>query len=81
MKFKVKKRNPRAVLNGLPADDYSLPTQEQHDFCLSNYDSFRDSVVLNAANIIIVGFMCQEKVHEKFLRIVNAMVSRFNALI
>jgi len=80
MKFKVKKRNPRAVLNGLPADDYSLPTQEQHDFCLSNYDSFRDSVVLNAANIVMIGYMCQEKVHHNFIRVVNALIGRFGNL-
>jgi len=81
MKSKVKKGNPRnAVLNRhLSADvnAYFLPSQEQHDFCMTNYDCFRDPVILNAANIVMVGYLCQEKVHHTFIRVINALIGRF----
>ena len=78
MNCKVKKEKTRnANLARLSADDYSVPSEEQHDFCLTNYDHFRDPVILNAANVVMCGYMCQESVHRNFIRIVNALIGRF----
>jgi len=63
----------------VPAGDYRLPSKEQHDFCLNNYDLFSNPVILNAANVVIVGYLCGEKVPHGFIRVVNDMIYRFNS--
>ena len=76
MKSTVKKENPR---NAVSAGGYRLPSKEQHGFCLANYDSFRNPVILNAANAVMVGYLCNELVPNGFVRIVNDLIFRFNA--
>jgi hypothetical protein len=67
--------------NFVPAGDFRLPSKEQHDFCLANYDFFRSPAILNAANMVMMGYSCNEMVPVGFVRIVNDLISRFNSQI
>ena len=80
MKSRVKKENPRKAVTlhlseDAPnrADAFAMPSKWQHDFCLANYEHFREPAVLNAANIVMIGYMSQEKVQNKYLHIVTSL--------
>jgi len=75
MKSTVKIENPRSAVS---AGVFCLPSKEQHDFCLTNYDSFRSPVILDAANAVMVGYLCNEMVPNGLVRIVNDLIYRFN---
>ena len=75
MNCKVKK--VQALAANAP-DDFSLPSKGLHDFCLANYDYFRDPAIINAANIVMFGYLSQEKVQAKFIRIISFLINRFS---
>jgi len=58
-------------------DCYCIPTKQQHDFCLINYDLFKNPALRNAANIIISAYHCRVEVHLDFILIVNEFMYNF----
>jgi hypothetical protein len=56
-----------------------IPTQYQHDFCLDHYDLFNTPEKRNAANMVMSGYSCQDKVHHDYIHIVNEII-RHNSI-
>ena len=50
-----------------------VPTKEQHDFCFENMEMFKTQEQMNAANMIIFGYSCQEKVNHDSIHIINEL--------
>jgi hypothetical protein len=48
-----------------------VPTRDQYDFCMSHMPLFTTSEQKYAANQVIYGFSCSEKVHHDYIHIVN----------
>ena len=48
-----------------------VPTREQHNFCLDNFDLFETQTEINAMNIVLIGYATNEKVHHDYIHIVN----------
>lgn len=57
-----------------------IPTREQHDFCFRNLELFDSPEEQNAANIVMSGYSCSEKVHHSFIHIVNEKRRQFSNL-
>ena len=58
-------------------DCYCIPTKQQHDFCILNYDVFKNPALRNAANIVISAYQCRDEVHLSFILIVNEFMYNF----
>jgi len=58
-------------------DCYCIPTKQQHDFCLSNYDLFKNPALRNAANVVISAYQFRDEVHLDFILIVNEFMYNF----
>jgi uncharacterized protein (UPF0303 family) len=55
-----------------------VPTRSQYDFCMSHMDLFTTPQEHDAANFIISGYTCQDKVHHDFIHIVNEKMREYN---
>ena len=58
-------------------DFFCVPSKQQHDFCLINYDLFKNPVEQCAANNIISGYHSEEEVPLNFICLVNQMMRKF----
>ena len=60
-----------------PFDCFCIPTKQQHDFCLLNYDLFNNPAIRNAANIVISAYQYHDEVHFDFILIINDFMRKF----
>ncbi|MDR2291977.1 MAG: hypothetical protein LBE11_00705 [Prevotellaceae bacterium] len=54
-----------------------VPTEAQYEFCMSHMDMF-DSQECEAANMVISGYLCQDKVHHDYIHVVNEKIRQNN---
>jgi len=55
-------------------DYFCLPSKQQHDFCLINYDLFRSPAQQSAANNVISGYQSEEEIPLDCICLVNEMI-------
>ena len=67
--YEQRKRDKKLYDNWKDKD--FIPTKEQHDFCFNNMILFTTIEEQSAANIVMSGFACQEKVNHCYIHIVN----------
>lgn len=51
-----------------------IPTQAQHDFCFNNMNLFVTDEQKNAANMVMYGWSCQERIHHDYIHVVNEVI-------
>lgn len=68
---KANKRKSNSKYDYQTAGGRYVPTKEQHDFCLNNMALFATSEEVDAANMVMSGFVCNERVHHDYIHIVN----------
>ncbi|WP_163216435.1 hypothetical protein [Bacteroides sp. 224] len=56
------------------AGGYYIPTKAQHDFCAENMHLFVSEVEKLAANTVMHGYSCNEKIHHDDIHIVNEKI-------
>jgi hypothetical protein len=66
-----KKRRATSSFDYNKAGGYYIPTKGQSDFCLSHMELFITSQEKEAANFVISGYACNEKIHHDYIHIVN----------
>ena len=67
--YETRKRE-KAMYENWKDKDF-VPTKEQSDFCFRNMDLFVTPEEKDAANIVISGYSCGEKVNHCYIHIVN----------
>ena len=75
-KAKAEKRRSGSSFDYETAGGFFIPTKAQHDFCLSRNDLFVTSEEANAANEVMYGYTCQEKVSHDSIHIVNEKIRK-----
>lgn len=68
---KAEKRRAGSKFDYNSAGGRYVPTKEQHDFCFNNMHLFATSEEVDAANMVMSGFVCNERVHHDYIHIVN----------
>lgn len=68
---KAQKRRATSSFDYNKAGGNYVPTEEQFNFCLSNMHLFITPEEINAANWVMSGYTCNEKVHHDYIHIVN----------
>ena len=68
---KANKRRAGSRFDYETAGGWYVPTRSQHDFCFDNMHLFVNPEEVDAANMVMSGFVCNEKVHHDFIHIVN----------
>ena len=68
---KAQKRRATSKFDYGTAGGNYVPTREQHDFCFNNIHMFVTSEEVDAANMVMSGFVCNERVHHDYIHIVN----------
>ena len=48
-----------------------IPTKEQHDFVLSHIDLFVTPEEIEAVNIVMSGYACNERVNHSYIHVIN----------
>jgi hypothetical protein len=77
--YETRKRERAEKRRGKSRFDYEkaggeyIPTKAQHDFCL-NLPAETTPAQLEAANMILYGYGCLEKVHHDYIHIINDMI-------
>lgn len=66
-----KKRQSTSQFDYNKAGGNYIPTKEQYDFCYNKMELFITNDEKNAANMIMYGFTCNEKIHHDFIHIIN----------
>ena len=74
---KAQKRRETSSFDYNKAGGSYIPTKEQADFALNNMDLFITPEEIDAANFVISGYACNEKVHHDFIHIVNEKRRKF----
>lgn len=54
-------------------DKNFIPTKEQHDFCCNHMELFTTIEEQTAVNIVMSGYICQDKVDHNMIHIINVM--------
>ena len=70
-KLKADKRRAQSSFDYETAGGSFIPTKEQHDFCLFNVNLFVLPEEKAAANDVMFGYSCREKVSHDSIHIVN----------
>ena len=81
---KLQKANSRRAKSSFDyetAGGNYIPTKMQHDFCLSNMDLFNTPEKANAANMVMFGYSCKEKVQHDCIHIVNEVIRSKSAVV
>ena len=73
---KYEKRRENSKFDYATAGGSFVPTEAQYNFCMNSMDYFEDGMETNAANMVISGFTCNEKVHHDFIHVVNEVMRR-----
>lgn len=71
---KAEKRRAGSKFDYNTAGGSYIPTKAQHDFCLQNPDLFVTVEENQAANEVIFGYTCQEKVKHDSIHVVNEKI-------
>lgn len=53
-----------------------IPTQSQYNFVMNNMDLFTAPDEREAANKVIQGYTCKEKIHHDYIHIVNEKIRK-----
>jgi len=56
---------------------FCIPSKQQHDFCLINYDLFNSPALQCAANNVISAYHNDELCPLNFIVLVNKMIRKF----
>ena len=68
------KRRSQSNFDYQTAGGNYVPTKAQYDFCFDNMHLFATSEEENAANMVMYGYTCQEKVSHDSIHIVNELM-------
>jgi len=68
---KANKRRSTSQFDYEKAGGSYVPTKEQHDFCINHYELFASVNEQAAANDVMYGYSCSEKVHHDSIHVVN----------
>jgi hypothetical protein len=71
---KAEKRRATSQFDYAKAGGCYVPTQAQHDFCLAHIDLFTTPKEMEAANMVMSGYACNDKVHHDYIHIVNEII-------
>jgi hypothetical protein len=71
---KAGKRRSQSNFDYNTAGGFYIPTKAQHDFCLNNGQLFVTPEETQAANDVMFGFSCNEKVSHDSIHIVNEKI-------
>jgi len=58
-------------------NDFYVPSKCLYDFCFGNLDRMSNPVEINAAQIIMSAYVCQEFVPYDFVRVISNMIGKF----
>jgi hypothetical protein len=72
---KEEKKRSTSAFDYQKAGGEYVPTKAQHDFCLENMGQFVPSEI-EAANQILYGYSCNEKVHHDYIHIINELMRK-----
>lgn len=72
------KRRANSKFDYESAGGMYIPTRVQYDFSVSHIDMFNTPEERKAANMVLFGFNCQEKVHHDAIHIVNEKIRHYN---
>lgn len=72
-KQKAQKRRESSNFDYETAGGFYIPTKNQHDFAFNNIGCF-DNEFDNAANMVIYGYTCQEKIDHDYIHIINEKI-------
>lgn len=73
------KRQASSNFNYETAGGSYIPTEQQYLFCLQNMYLFQTNKEKDAANNVIYGYGCKEKVHHDNIHIVNEKIRKFHS--
>lgn len=68
---KMANKRSKSKFDYKTAGGFYVPTKEQYEFVMQNMDLFKTDEEITAANIVVGGFSCNEKVNHDFIHIVN----------
>lgn len=71
---KEEKRRSTSNFDYYKAGGNYVPTKLQHDFCLNHSEIFITEEQLNAKNLILQGYSCNEMVHHDYIHIINELI-------
>jgi len=70
------RRRAASIFDYETAGSFYVPTKAQHDFCFNNFDLFTNPEDINAANIVMAGYACNEQVHHDHIHVVNQIIRK-----
>jgi hypothetical protein len=73
---KAEKRRSTSNFDYDKAGGEYVPTKAQYDFCFNNMDLFVTNEEETAANMVMSGYSCNEKVHHDYIHIVNEKIRK-----
>jgi hypothetical protein len=71
---KANKRRSTSSFNYESAGGNYIPTKIQYDFCFKNFHLFLTQDEKAAANEVMYGYSCNEKIHHDYIYIVNEKI-------
>lgn len=71
---KAEKRRSTSKFDYEKAGGEYIPTKAQHDFCFDNAHLATTGEMKAAFNIVMYGYICQEKVDHDMIHIVNELI-------
>lgn len=71
---KATKRRATSRYDYRTAGGYYVPTKAQYDYCMDNMDSIVAKGYREAANMVVWGFTCNEKVFHDYIHVVNGLI-------
>lgn len=75
---KAEKRRSGSKFDYNTAGGFYVPTKAQFDFCLSNINLFKTPQEINALNMVMSAYTCNEKTHHDYIHIVNEKIRSVN---
>jgi hypothetical protein len=60
------------------AGGYYVPTKTQNDFCMENIHLFAPGEEMSAANNVMYGYSCNEKIHHDYIHAVNEKIRKYS---
>jgi hypothetical protein len=75
---RAEKRRATSQFDYESAGGMYVPTREQMNFCVLHMELFTIPKERDAADIVITGYVCNDKVHHDFIHIVNEKIRKYN---
>jgi hypothetical protein len=74
---KSRKRREKSHFDYSTAGGEYVPTQAQSDFCMNHMELFSSAVEKCAANMVLYGYSCKEKIAHDFIHVVNEKIRAY----